>query len=109
MSWDIQETYALYRPESADLTVHSKELKQQLSTWQEKHLIINLLGVPVSLPALESFEEAIEEHRGRNKSFVLVHDQYSYDELPETLPVVPTVQEAHDLIEMEEIERDLGF
>jgi len=33
----------------------------------------------------------------------------SYDEVPEEISVVPTLQEAKDLIEMEEIERDLGI
>jgi hypothetical protein len=28
---------------------------------------------------------------------------------PDTLTVVPSILEAHDIIEMEEIERDLGF
>jgi hypothetical protein len=29
--------------------------------------------------------------------------------VPDEMVVVPTVLEAHDIIEMEEIERDLGF
>ena len=109
MSWDIQETYALFTPSTADIAVLQEELEQQFSAWQEKHLIIDLMGQTMPVADLESFEEAVEEHRDRKKSFVLVHDQYTYEDLLETLPVVPTVQEAHDLIEMEEIERDLGF
>jgi hypothetical protein len=29
--------------------------------------------------------------------------------MPDEIVVVPTLQEAYDIIEMEEIERDLGF
>ena len=29
--------------------------------------------------------------------------------MPDEICVVPTLQEAHDIIEMEDIERDLGF
>jgi len=29
--------------------------------------------------------------------------------MPDEIVVVPTMQEAYDIIEMEEIERDLGF
>lgn len=36
-------------------------------------------------------------------------DKISFDAVPDTLEVVPTLQEAFDLIEMEEIERDLDF
>jgi len=36
-----------------------------------------------------------------------VTNKVSYDDVPEEMCVVPTIQEANDLIEMEEIERDL--
>ena len=42
-------------------------------------------------------------------SFVIVATNVSIDEIDEKLIVVPTLQEARDIIEMEEIERDLGF
>jgi hypothetical protein len=32
-----------------------------------------------------------------------------YNAVPDKLTVVPSLLEAHDIIEMEEIERDLGF
>ena len=47
------------------------------------------------------------KHRGRKKSFVLVTNKVPFDEIPDEICVVPTVQEARDIIEMEEIERDL--
>lgn len=43
------------------------------------------------------------------KSFVVVTSAVEISEIPENLDVVPTVGEAVDLIQMEEIERDLGF
>ncbi|MFN3640990.1 MAG: ribonuclease Z, partial [Flavobacterium sp.] len=33
----------------------------------------------------------------------------NYNDIPEKYNVVPSLLEAHDLIEMDEIERDLGF
>ena len=38
----------------------------------------------------------------------IVKDTY-YNAVPDKLTVVPSLLEAHDIIEMEEIERDLGF
>jgi hypothetical protein len=32
-----------------------------------------------------------------------------YNDFPEDLVLVPTLEEAHDFIEMERIQRDLGF
>ena len=48
-----------------------------------------------------TFDESISKMRG---SFVIVSD-YIFDE---TLNIVPTLQEAYDLIEIEEIERELN-
>ena len=38
---------------------------------------------------------------------MLVTGKVPYDEVPDEICVVPTIQEARDIIEMEEIERDL--
>jgi hypothetical protein len=51
--------------------------------------------------------ELSDAHRKTKKSFVLVTEKVSYDEVPDKICVVPTLQEAKDIIEMEEIERDL--
>ncbi len=109
MAWEIEESVALLLPDSAEFALVQSELQQKKEEWSKKHLILNLLGKECSLENLEAYAEIIEDHRQAGHSFVLVHDQYTYEDLPETLPVVPTVQEAHDLIEMEDIERDLGF
>jgi hypothetical protein len=40
---------------------------------------------------------------------VLVADNVNFNAVPKNIILVPTLLEAHDIIEMEEIERDLGF
>jgi len=42
-------------------------------------------------------------------SFVIVYDGINFDDLPDEIIVVPSLDEAKDLIEMENIERDLGL
>ena len=42
-------------------------------------------------------------------SFVVIKSGIDIDDFPETLNIVPTLQEAEDVLEMEAIERDLGF
>ena len=44
-----------------------------------------------------------------NTSFVIVNKTINIDEFPESFNIVPTLQEAEDVIEMEAIERELGF
>lgn len=48
-------------------------------------------------------------HKSEKHSFVIVSENIDIDKIPEDLIVVPTQQEAFDIIEMEEMERDLGF
>jgi hypothetical protein len=48
-------------------------------------------------------------HRTAKKSFVIVAEDIDFNSVPVKLVVVPSLLEAHDIIEMEEIERDLGF
>ncbi|MCM4169906.1 ribonuclease Z [Arenibacter sp. TNZ] len=74
------------------------------------HIIINLFSFAklTSNDVLE-FLELSDAHRKIKKSFVLVTEKVSYDEVPDTICVVPTIQEAKDIIEMEEIERDLDL
>ena len=40
---------------------------------------------------------------------VFVAENLDFNKIPDNLLVVPSLLEAHDIIEMEEIERDLGF
>ena len=48
-------------------------------------------------------------HRISKHSFVVVNSALDPDIIPDEIMVVPTLLEAQDVIEMEEIERDLGF
>ncbi|MBU2903841.1 MULTISPECIES: ribonuclease Z [Arenibacter] len=74
------------------------------------HIIVNLFSFSklTSNDVLE-FLELSDAHRKTKKSFVLVTGKVSYDEVPDRICVVPTIQEAKDIIEMEEIERDLDL
>lgn len=74
------------------------------------HIIINLFSFgKLSSGDILEFLELSDTHLKTKKSFVLVTEKVSYNEIPDNICVVPTIQEAKDIIEMEEIERDLGL
>jgi hypothetical protein len=50
-----------------------------------------------------------DSQKKSRKSLVFVVKKFDYNKTNHQLVVVPTLQEAHDLIEMDEIERDLGI
>ncbi len=75
-----------------------------------KNIAINLLDFnSLELPELLLFLKASNQHRASKKSFVIVNQAINPDDVPSEMIVVPTLREAEDIIEMEEIERDLGF
>jgi len=80
------------------------------TTFKEKNLILDLTSDnDISIDTVLTFLSLSNKHRKAKKSFVLVANDIDFNELPEEMMVVPTLLEANDIIEMEEIERDLGF
>ena len=55
------------------------------------------------------FLQYSEIHRKNGMSFVIVFDGLNFDDVPDEIIIVPTLEEAKDVIEMENIEKDLGF
>lgn len=67
----------------------------------------NLKILPEEISLLENFLQDFKATQ--NKSAVLSAPQIKHTDLQEQTSFAPTLQEAIDIIEMEEIERDLGF
>lgn len=90
------------------------ELVKKLEALYPKYSNDNIIVILTTLGEI-GLEEVIEFlnisniHRGKKHSFVIVSENIDLDEVPDELVVVPTQQEAFDIIEMEEMERDLGF
>ncbi|MEQ8220206.1 MAG: ribonuclease Z [Arenibacter sp.] len=94
--------------ENISLNQFLSNLRDMYPKIKNDHIIVNLFSFSklTSNDVLE-FLELSDVHRKTKKSFVLVTEKVSYDEVPDKIVVVPTIQEAKDIIEMEEIERDL--
>ena len=89
----------------------SSEFLKKLSVLHERYkendIILELKDTPLaSKDALVSLSEM---HRQLNYSFVVVSTHLNPDDFQDDLTLVPTLQEAHDYIEMELMQRDLGF
>lgn len=71
-------------------------------------VILSALG-KINTADVVEFLNISNIHKSEKHSFVIVSENIDIDKIPEDLIVVPTQQEAFDIIEMEEMERDLGF
>jgi len=110
MVFDKKGTTTTVFQEDVELSSFLENLNNSYSKIKNDQLIINLFSfTTLTAGNVLEFLELSNTHRATNKSFVLVTDKVAYDEVPEAIIVVPTLQEAQDIIEMEEIERDLGI
>lgn len=109
MKIEIRENTALLSQIQGDLDLVIRHINDDYAALREKNIIVDLSSQEsFSASALDAFLTISEHHRNNKKSFVIVADT-DFNDASEHLIVVPTILEAHDLIEMEEIERDLGF
>ena len=80
------------------------------TTYKLQNLILDVThNSNATLKDIKLFSDLSKTHKKGKKSFVLVASAIDFNAVPTSLLVVPSLQEAHDIIEMEEIERDLGF
>jgi hypothetical protein len=87
-----------------------QKLMNEYNSYKGQNLIIDLThDESVSMNDVKLFLDLAKKHVKEKKSLVLVTDSINCNDVPTQLTVVPTLLEAHDIIEMEEIERDLGF
>ena len=75
----------------------------------QEHLIVALSDSEVSERDFQWIQNVASDLNDRSLSFVILSEQLTYEVLPETVNLCPTLEEAIDLIEFEEIQRDLGL
>ena len=86
------------------------ELKENFSNFKNNNLILDFSQVVnTDERKILLFSPLSGRQKDQNKSFVIVSEGINLDDIPEEMVVVPTLQEAKDIIEIENIERDLGF
>jgi hypothetical protein len=87
-----------------------KKLQSIYPKFKNNNIIIVLTTLnKLGLNDIVEFLQLSNMHRANKQSFVIVSNTIELDIVPDEIVVVPTTQEAYDIIEMEEMERDLGF
>ena len=92
-----------------DLMSFVMKVTHEYKTFEKGNLIIDLTQYNnLSVKQINDFLPMSKVHKKAKKSFVIVAD-VDFNSVSDKLVLVPSVLEAHDIIDMEEIERDLGF
>ncbi|MBQ0769161.1 MAG: ribonuclease Z [Bizionia sp.] len=105
---DREENTSIITQEKATIVELVKKIEALSPKFKNDNLIVKLsvLG-PIVVQDIVEFLRLSNNHRAAKLSFVLVTDKININETPEEIVVVPTLKEAFDVIEMEEMERDL--
>jgi hypothetical protein len=92
-----------------DFAVFVEKISSQYNSYKAHNIILDITHHSVTLLDLKLFAELSKTHKKNKKSLVIVAVNIDFNKVPSSLQVVPSLLEAQDIIEMEEIERDLGF
>ena len=104
------EKYTLLKPDKNSMDLFFESFKIKYSKFKDQHLILDFSEkINTKVKDLLLFLELSSQHRENGTSFVLICKGIDIDEIPEEINVVPTITEAVDILEMDAIERDLGF
>ncbi len=110
MIFNRKDNITILTQEKASIPKLVQEISQSYEKFCSDSIIVNLVPQKeVKSSDVLKFLQISNQHRESKHSFVIVANSIELDDIPDEIIVVPTLQEAFDIIEMEEIERDLGF
>lgn len=110
MKTEKKESYNLITPTSDSFAVFKDNFETQKERFVNENVVISFLdSFQPNTDEINSFLAIASDKKQHGTSFVLVIKNISIDDFPEELNIVPTIIEAEDVIEMENIERELGF
>lgn len=72
-------------------------------------LVFTLPSIPIPAHFIDYYPQLLDQIASDHHSRVLVVSREEMHRFPEQINVVPSLQEAYDIIEMERIERELGL
>jgi len=115
---DTKEKFTVIVPEEAEITANmSESLRHLLQTYQKKeipHVILNLQHVQkADDDILDLIAEQQQDYYQNNNSFVIcainpeIMHQLEEKEYFDSMNTTPSESEAWDIVQMEEIEREL--
>ncbi|WP_299668663.1 hypothetical protein [uncultured Polaribacter sp.] len=105
-----KKTYTLISSDESSLKEFQKSILNKIELFKKDHLVFDISDeINGSTEDFLLFLKIAEQKQQNGMSFVIINSSVNVDDFPENLNIVPTLQEAEDILEMEAIERSLGF
>ena len=105
-----KENYTLISSDENTFKEFQNALFKKINDFKSVNLILQISeDINIENKDFLLFLNVAEQKQQNGTSFVVVNSTVHVDDFPENLNIVPTLHEAEDIIEMEAIERELGF
>jgi hypothetical protein len=110
MQIEKKEKYTLISSDENTLEAFQSSLFEKINDFENAHLILQICkNINVKDKDFSLILGVVESKQEKNTSVVIINADLNLDNFPEHINIVPTMQEAEDILEMEAIERELGF
>ncbi len=108
MNLKVTNSYTLITPDEKTLVEFINLFEKNYNSTSKEHVIINFSeNFNIEAPEIKLFLDIANSFRENGTSFVLIVNDIDIDAIPDEINVVPTFEEAIDILEIDAIERDL--
>ncbi len=112
---NILDSFTIVKPDineqistAQNIMNFSNDFTEKYHNFKDNNIILDFSDdLNIDLKEILLFSLINNKHKKNKKSFVIVSDYKEIDKLPDELIIVPTLEEAEDVVELEDIERDL--
>lgn len=105
-----KEKYTLVYADESSFDEFYQSFLDTINSFSKEHLILDFSKFnSLNEKDFLLFLSIAEQKRENGTSFAIVNKDANVDKYPESFNIVPTMTEAEDILEMEAIERELGF
>ncbi|WP_397446144.1 hypothetical protein [Polaribacter sp. R77954] len=110
MHIEKKEKYTLISSDENSFSDFYTGFLNTLPQLEKEHIVIKISDkINVKKEEFFLFLTTAVNKKENDRSFVIINSMINADDFPENLTIVPTLIEAEDILEMEAMERELGF
>jgi hypothetical protein len=110
MTFTIEHNTAFVYQNTSSVSNLIQEFELNAVILQSNHIILCLDKEQDNTDELLGLvSELSKNQKNINRSFVVVSSKFTAEAWPEDIALAPTKQEAMDIIDMDDMQRDLGF
>lgn len=110
MKIENKENYILISSDENSFSDFYKSFLKKEKEFENKHVILQFSGkINRNKEKFSLLLIYAKKKKENGRSFVIISTSVNMDDFPEYFNIVPTLQEAKDILEMESLERELGF